>query len=152
MESCFSILYYLISIPTPQKRVQSSEFREILKFNGVFVYTTEVTVNNFTYKRKGVAYMTKYKKSDLVEHLAGKFGLPKKQVEDLVEGILDYITGLLKKRDELTLTGFGTFLAKDRKGRMGINPKNPSQKVQIPPSTVPRFKAGKGLKDAVKNN
>ena len=94
--------------------------------------------------------MTKYKKSDLVDHLAAKFELSKKQVEDLVEGVLDYITDLLKKRDELTLTGFGTFLAKDRKGRMGINPKNPSIKVQIPPSTVPRFKAGKGLKDAVK--
>lgn len=94
--------------------------------------------------------MAKYKKSDLVEHLAGKFGLAKKQVEDLVEGLLDYVTGLLKKGDELTLTGFGTFLAKQRKGRVGINPKNPSQKIQIPASTVPRFKAGKGLKDAVK--
>jgi DNA-binding protein HU-beta len=94
--------------------------------------------------------MTKYKKSDLVEHLAGKYDLSKRQVEDLVEGMLEYITGLLKKGDELTLTGFGTFLAKMRKGRMGINPKNPSEKIQIPACTVPRFKAGKGLKDAVK--
>lgn len=94
--------------------------------------------------------MTKFKKADLVEHIAQKVGLSKKQTEDVVETILDYITTTLKKRDELTLTGFGTFLAKERKGRMGINPKNPTEKVQIPPSTVPRFKAGKALKDAVK--
>lgn len=94
--------------------------------------------------------MTKYKKSDLVEHLAGKYDLSKRQVEDLLEGMLEYITTLLKKGDELTLTGFGTFLAKERKGRVGINPKNPTEKIQIPASTVPRFKAGKGLKDAVK--
>ncbi len=93
--------------------------------------------------------MTKYKKSDLVEHLANAAGLSKKQAEDTVEAMLSYITGLLKKGDELTLTGFGTFLAKQRKGRVGINPKNPSEKVQIPASTVPRFKAGKALKDAL---
>lgn len=94
--------------------------------------------------------MTKYKKSDLVEHLAGKYDLSKRQVEDILEGMLEYITTLLKRGDELTLTGFGTFLAKERKGRVGINPKNPTEKIQIPASTVPRFKAGKGLKDAVK--
>ncbi|MDP2630478.1 MAG: HU family DNA-binding protein [Candidatus Uhrbacteria bacterium] len=94
--------------------------------------------------------MTKYKKSDLVEHLAGKYELSKRQVEDILEGMLEYITTLLQKGDELTLTGFGTFLAKERKGRVGINPKNPTEKIQIPASTVPRFKAGKGLKDAVK--
>jgi len=94
--------------------------------------------------------MAKYKKSDLVEHLASKLELSKKQAEDVVESVLDYITSLLKKGDELTLTGFGTFLVKQRKGRVGINPKNPSEKIQIPASIVPRFKAGKGLKDAVK--
>lgn len=94
--------------------------------------------------------MAKYKKSDLVEHLAEKLALSKRQAEDAVDGMLEYITALLKKRDELTFTGFGTFLAKDRKGRMGINPKDPSIKIQIPPSTVPRFRAGKALKDAVK--
>ena len=94
--------------------------------------------------------MAKYKKGDLVEHLAGKLALSKRQAEDAVDAVLEYITALLKKRDELTFTGFGTFLTKDRKGRMGINPKNPSQKIQIPASTVPRFRAGKSLKEAVK--
>lgn len=97
--------------------------------------------------------MTKYKKSDLVEHLAGAVGLSKKQAEDAVEATLDFITATLKKGDELTLTGFGSFAAKMRKGRTGINPKKKIngeyEKIQIPPSTVPRFKAGKALKDAV---
>ena len=51
----------------------------------------------------------KYKKSDLVEHLAQTASLSKKQAEDVVEATLSYITSLLKKGDELTLTGFGTF-------------------------------------------
>jgi DNA-binding protein HU-beta len=93
--------------------------------------------------------MTKYKKSDLIEHLAQKVSLSKKQAEDIVESVLDYITDVLKKGDELTFTGFGSFSAKMRKGRMGINPKNPSQSVNIPPSVVPRFKAGKALKDVL---
>ncbi len=94
--------------------------------------------------------MAKLKKSDLVEHLAAKVMVSKKQAEDTVDAMLDFITSTLVRRDELTLTGFGTFLAKLRKGRIGINPKNPTEKVNIPASTVPRFKAGKGLKDAVK--
>lgn len=94
--------------------------------------------------------MAKYKKSDLVEHLAEKLALSKRQAEDAVDGMLDFITSLLKKGDELTFTGFGTFLTKQRKGRMGINPKDPSIKVQIPASTVARFRVGKALKEAVK--
>lgn len=93
---------------------------------------------------------TKYKKTDLVEHLSAKLEVTKKQAEDMIETLLVYITDLLKRGDELTLTGFGTFLAKERKGRLGINPKNVTQRVEIPPSIVPRFKAGKALKEALK--
>lgn len=92
-----------------------------------------------------------HKKADLVEHVAQTCSLSKKQAEDAVEAFLGFVSDVLKKGGELTLTGFGKFLVKQRKGRVGINPKNPSQKVQIPPSTVPRFKAGKALKDAVKS-
>lgn len=98
--------------------------------------------------------MTKYKKSDLVDHLASTVGVAKKQAEDMVEATLDFITKTLTKGDELTLTGFGSFQAKARKGRVGINPKKKNangeyEKIQIPASTVPRFKAGKALKEAV---
>lgn len=95
--------------------------------------------------------MAKYKKSDLVDYLAEKAGVAKKQAEDIVESLLEYITNLLKKGDELTLTGFGSFLAKQRKGKIGINPKNPTERINIPPSIVARFKAGKALKDTLNN-
>jgi len=93
--------------------------------------------------------MTKLKKGDFVEYLVEKMEISKKQAEDFVETYVDFVTTTLKRGDEFTLTGFGTFLAKARKGRMGINPKNPTEKVEIPPSIVPRFRAGKGLKDAL---
>ncbi len=93
--------------------------------------------------------MPKLKKSDFVDYLVEKMEISKKQGEEMVENMVDFVTSTLKKGDEFTLTGFGTFLAKQRKGRVGINPKNPSEKVQIPSSIVPRFRAGKGLKDAL---
>ena len=93
--------------------------------------------------------MTKLKKSDFVEYLVEKLEITKKEGEAIVEAYIDFVTSTLKRGDEFTLTGFGTFLAKMRKGRMGINPKNPTEKVTIPASIVPRFRAGKGLKDAL---
>ena len=56
----------------------------------------------------------------------------------------------LKAGGEVTIAGFGAFSAKQRAGRTGVNPQNPSQKIQIPPVVVPKFKAGKALKDALK--
>ena len=56
----------------------------------------------------------------------------------------------LKKGEDVTLAGFGTFSAKQRASRMGVNPQKPSEKIQIPTVTVPKFKAGKALKDALK--
>ncbi len=96
--------------------------------------------------------MQKLKKTDVVEVLASKLDVSKKAAEEMLEAFLDLITTTLQKGDEIALTGFGTFLAKARKGRMGINPKNPTEKIQIPASIVPRFKAGKGLKDALATN
>ncbi|MEK7103696.1 MAG: HU family DNA-binding protein [Patescibacteria group bacterium] len=93
--------------------------------------------------------MAKLKKSELVEMLAEKVEVSKKQAEDMMEALLEIITSSLQKGDEVTFTGFGSFMAKMRKGRVGINPKNPTEKINIPASIVPRFKAGKGLKDAL---
>jgi len=60
------------------------------------------------------------------------------------------ITKSLKRGEEVALTGFGTFSISQRKARTGINPRNPSQKIQIPAMKAPKFKAGKPLKEAVK--
>lgn len=89
-------------------------------------------------------------KAELVAKIAEKVGLPKKQVEEVMENFMEIVTSTLKGNGEVVLAGFGSFSAKRRAGRTGVNPQNPSQKIQIPPVTVPKFKAGKGLKDALK--
>ena len=89
-------------------------------------------------------------KAALIEIIADKTGASKKIAEDMLTAMLDTITNTLKEGGEVTLTGFGTFSAKQRAGRMGVNPQNPSEKIHIGPVVVPKFKAGKALKDALK--
>lgn len=97
---------------------------------------------------KGYYYMNK---TELIEALAERTGLAKSESEKMVNAFVDTITEQLVAGNEVTLTGFGTYMAKRREARMGVNPQNPSQKIQIPAVTVPKFKAGKSLKDALKN-
>ena len=89
-------------------------------------------------------------KAELINVVAEKVGVTKKQAEDMIECFVDTVTSELKKGEEVTIAGFGQFLAKKRAGRMGVNPQRPTEKIQIPSVTVPKFKAGKGLKDALK--
>jgi len=90
-------------------------------------------------------------KAELIEHLATKAQLTKKQVEELIDGFVETVETTLKSGGEVTITGFGTFLAKQRAARMGVNPQHPTEKMQIPAVVVPKFKAGKGLKDSLKS-
>ncbi len=89
-------------------------------------------------------------KAELAQKIAEKVGLSKKEGEAMVEALTDIITETIKNNGEVTIAGFGAFSAKTRAGRVGVNPQNPSEKIQIPPVRVPKFKAGKGLKDALK--
>ncbi len=89
-------------------------------------------------------------KAKLIEEVASKTRLTKKQSEEILETILDTITETLKKGEEVILTGFGTFSAKKRHARKGVNPQNPKEKIDIPEVTIPKFKSGKALKDALK--
>ena len=89
-------------------------------------------------------------KAGLIEVIAQKSGLSKKQIEEIIDLMLDEIVLSLKDKQEVTLTGFGTFSARIRSERMGVNPQNPSERIKIPEVVVPKFKAGKGLKDALK--
>ena len=89
-------------------------------------------------------------KAELVTKLAEKVGLSKKDAESAIETFTDIVTETLTGGGEVTIAGFGSFSAKRRAGRMGVNPQNPTEKIQIPPVTVPKFKAGKALKDALK--
>ncbi len=90
-------------------------------------------------------------KAELAEKIAMTVGLAKKQVEDVVDALEKTVTETIKAGGEVTLTGFGAFSAKRREARMGVNPRNPSEKIQIPAVTIPKFKAGKALKDALKS-
>lgn len=89
-------------------------------------------------------------KAELIDVLATKTGLNKKQVEDVLQGFEDTVTETIKSGNEVTLTGFGTFMAKERSARTGVNPQRPTEKIQIAAVRVPKFKAGKSLKDALK--
>lgn len=90
-------------------------------------------------------------KAALAQKIADKVGVSKRESEGMIEAFVDLVTDELKANGEVTIAGFGAFSAKTRAGRVGVNPQKPTEKIQIPPVTVPKFKAGKGLKDALKN-
>lgn len=87
-------------------------------------------------------------KGDLIEEVA-KATCTKKEAADAVDAVLAAIKKSLKKGDAVTLVGFGTFDVKKRKARKGRNPQT-GKEIKIAAKKVPVFKAGKGLKDAVK--
>lgn len=89
-------------------------------------------------------------KQDLVNAAAQTAGITKKAAAMALEAMLDAITMSLKKGNNVTVTGFGTFRVSKRAARTGVNPRNPSEKIKIPAMKVPAFKAGKSLKDAVR--
>lgn len=90
-------------------------------------------------------------KADLAQILAEKMNLAKRETEDMINMLLDVITEKIKNGEEVVLTGFGAFSAKTRAARTGVNPQRPTEKIQIPAVRVPKFKAGKALKDALKS-
>ena len=89
-------------------------------------------------------------KAELASRLADKLQVSKKVGEDFVEAFEEIVTRALVNGEEVTIAGFGTFSARVRAGRMGVNPQKPTEKIQIPSVTVPKFKAGKALKDSLK--
>ena len=89
-------------------------------------------------------------KGDLINLAANSAGITKKAAGAALDAILDAITASLAKGESVTITGFGTFRVSARAARTGVNPRNPSEKIQIPAMTLPAFKAGKSLKDAVR--
>lgn len=89
-------------------------------------------------------------KQDLINLAAQKAGITKKAATEVIEAVLGAITTSLKKGENVTVTGFGTFRVSKRASRTGVNPRNPSEKIKIPAMKLPAFKAGKSLKDAVR--
>ncbi|PJA45942.1 DNA-binding protein [Candidatus Uhrbacteria bacterium CG_4_9_14_3_um_filter_50_9] len=89
-------------------------------------------------------------KADLAARLADQLDISKKLGEDFIAAFEELVTRALVNGEEVTIAGFGTFSSRMRKGRIGVNPQNPSEKITIPSVLVPKFKAGKALKDTLK--
>ncbi len=87
-------------------------------------------------------------RADFVTALAERTGLKKTEAERAIKGMQEIIAETLKKGDKVQLVGFGTFEAPEREARESMNPRT-GKPMKIVASRVPKFKAGKGLKDAV---
>lgn len=87
-------------------------------------------------------------KADLVNAIAEKTELSKKDSEKALGAVIDSITEALASGDKVTITGFGTFEVRDKKEKEGINPQT-KKPMTIPAKKSPAFKAGKTLKEAV---
>lgn len=87
-------------------------------------------------------------KNDLISSVAADTGLSKADATKAVDAVFDNIEKSLKRGSEVRLVGFGTFSVTDRKASTGRNPRT-GETIQIAASKQPKFKAGKGLKDAV---
>ncbi|MBI3547391.1 MAG: HU family DNA-binding protein [Gammaproteobacteria bacterium] len=87
-------------------------------------------------------------KTDLIDKLSQSTELNKSSATRAVEAVLDIITGTLREGDSVTLSGFGTFSVSSRMQRTGRNPRT-GEMITIPASKAPKFKSGKGLKDAL---
>ena len=93
--------------------------------------------------------MADLNKKALVEKIAEEKDLTKKAATEIVDLSVDEMTKTLKKGGKVDLPGFGKFEVKHRKARTGINPST-KEKIKIPATKVPGFKAAKALKEAVK--
>jgi DNA-binding protein HU-beta len=89
-------------------------------------------------------------KGEFVDRVADKAGLSKRDAGAAVDAVLTTIQDTLKGGGDVTFTGFGKFSVQRRAARTGVNPRNPTEKVQIPAANVPKFSAGSGLKSAVR--
>lgn len=87
-------------------------------------------------------------KSELIDVVADGADISKAAAARAVDSFIEAVTGALKKDDQVTLVGFGTFLVRERAARTGRNPRT-GESIEIKASKNPSFKAGKALKDAV---
>lgn len=87
-------------------------------------------------------------KTELISAVSESVDLKKKDVESVVNSVFSTIEAALAKGDKVQIMGFGTFLVRKRPARIGRNPQT-GEEINIPEATVPVFKPGKSLKDAV---
>lgn len=88
-------------------------------------------------------------KSELIDQVANETGLTKKQAGEAVNAVFNTIQNQLAGGQSVQVTGFGTFEVRERAARQGVRP-GTTERIQIPASKAPAFKAGKSLRDAVR--
>ncbi len=89
-------------------------------------------------------------KNELIESLAAKLGVARSEGEKVLNTFVDVITEALKNGGAVNIAGFGHFEVSSRAPREGVNPQNPTERIQIGAVKVPKFRAGKNLKEAVR--
>lgn len=87
-------------------------------------------------------------KTELISAIANETGLSKKDTEATINSFVNVVSTALESKDKVQLVGFGTFETRERAARTGKNPQT-GEKLNIPASIVPAFKAGKALKEKV---
>jgi len=87
-------------------------------------------------------------KAELIKEVANKVDISKKDAGDVIDAVTEAITDTLSKGEKVTLVGFGTFQVIERQARRGRNPQT-GKEMQIPAKKVPKFRAGKKLREAV---
>ena len=90
-------------------------------------------------------------KAELINKIQEEAEVSKKQAEAMIDTFTNTVIEQLKKDQELTIAGFGTFLSRIRYARGGVNPQKPSERITIPEVRVAKFKTGKRLKDELKS-
>ena len=88
-------------------------------------------------------------KSELIDKVAKESKIPRAAAERAINSFTATITEVLKAGEKITLPGFGTYLVSNRSARKGRNPRT-GEEIDIPAVRIPKFKVGKGLKDAVR--
>lgn len=89
-------------------------------------------------------------KATLADKIASRLNISKQVAIEVLESFESVVIEALKNGEEVTLSGFGSFIARHRSARMGVNPLNPAERIKMPETRVAKFKAGKTLKDSLK--
>ena len=87
-------------------------------------------------------------KKELVSAVAQKTGIYQKDVNEVLDAIIENITSTLKAKEKITIIGFGTFKTQEKDSRLARNPKT-GQEIKIPPTTIAKFKPGSALKNEI---
>lgn len=89
-------------------------------------------------------------KSDLIEQMAARMSVTYTEAEKMLNVFINLIYETLRTGGKVNISGFGQFSVSHREPRMGVNPRNPSERIQIPELNTPKFKAGEAFKESVK--